>query len=105
MTLTPRQRRHAKSSANSKHPFIDDEKTDPLDSTISFKMPLFHSTTTLKTPDVVAKMMALDVLLHPTTILETPDVAAKMMALDVFDEVHLCHCQSVRDGEGDGEDT
>ena len=47
MTLTPRHRRHTKSSANSKRPFIADEEIVLLD-----------STTMLETPDVAAEMTA-----------------------------------------------
>ena len=73
MTLTPRHRRHTKSSANSKRPFIADEEIVLLD-----------STTMLETPDVAAKTTMLDDLLHSTTTnttaTKTPDVAAEMTA-------------------------
>ena len=58
MTLTPRQRRHTKSSANSKHPIVVDEEVEAFE----WPIVLLDSTTTLKTPDVVAKMTALDIL-------------------------------------------
>ena len=73
MTLTPRHRRHTKSSANSKRPFIADEEIVLLD-----------STTMLETPDVAAKTTMLDDLLHSTTTnttaTKTPDVVAEMTA-------------------------
>ena len=73
MTLTPRHRRHTKSSSNSKRPFIADEEIVLLD-----------STTMLETPDVAAKTTMLDDLLHSTTTnttaTKTPDVAAEMTA-------------------------
>ena len=64
MTLAPRHRRHTKSPANSKHPFIADEEMEDFeesvvlpDSTTSLKTLLPHSTTTLETPDVAAETM------------------------------------------------
>ena len=57
MTLTPRHRRHTKSSANSKRPFIADEEIEAPERPVV----LLDLTTALKTPDVAAKTMMLSV--------------------------------------------
>ena len=75
MTLAPRHRCHTKSPANLKHPFIADEEIEDLEESVV----LLDSTTSLKTPDVAAKTMALGVPPHSTTTSETPDVVAEMM--------------------------
>ena len=75
MTLTPRHRRHTKSSSNSKRPFIADEEIEAPERPVV----LLDSTTALKTPDEAANTMALGVPPHSTTTMKTPDVAAETM--------------------------
>ena len=63
MTLAPRQRRHTKTPTNSKLPSIADVEIEAPERPVV----LLDSTTALKTPDEVAKTMALGVLPHSTT--------------------------------------